>query len=217
MDAFDKLTYEQQHAKEIQNSRFGWFGGSDAKMLLDVYLKRRTFETMSNTQRNRFEVLMGWQPTPASFETPATRGGHAFEDYMQDKIAGFQNAQGIYGTIEREKCLRGQSYNYFGTMAHADYTIGNSVFELKYIYNTPTAKVAQRYECQLQWYYMLGADNVVLVHGEGCAELFQCFRVREWYIPRDEGLIAALREACEWADFVIERAVQMRQNSQDIC
>lgn len=217
MNDFDKLTYEQQHAKEIQNSRFGWFGGSDAKMLLDVYLKRRTFETMSNTQRARFEVLMGWhQPRFGELNTPAVRGGHAFEDYMQDKITSLQNAQGIAGTLVRERCMRGESYNYFGTMAHADYTIGDSVFELKYIYNTPTQKVAQRYECQLQWYYMLGAENVVLVHGEGCAEPFQCFRVHEWYIQRDEELIAALREACEWADFVIDKAMQMCQNTQDI-
>lgn len=215
MNDFDKLTATQQHAKEIQNSRFGWFGGSDAKMLLDVYLKRRTFATMSNTQRNRFEVLMGWQPTPSSFETQATRSGHAFEDYMQDKIKSLQNA--VTGTLEREKVLRGDLYNYFGTMAHADYVIGERVFELKYIYNTPTEKVAERYECQLQWYYMLGADSVVLVHGEGCAEPFQCFRVHEWYVPRDEELIAALREACEWADYVIEKEAQMRKNTQDMC
>ena len=212
MNAFDKLTNAQTHAQEITGSRFGWFGGSDAKTLLDVYLKRRDFDTMSNTQRNRFEVLMGWQQIPASFETPATRGGHAFEDYMQDKIKRLQNA--VTGTLEREKVLRGDLYNYFGTMAHADYIIGSSVFELKYIYNTPTEKVAQRYECQLQWYYMLGARDVILVHGEGCAEPFQCFRVHEWYVPRDEEMIAALREACEWADFVIEKAVQMRKNSQ---
>ena len=215
MNDFDKLTYEQQHAKEIQNSRFGWFGGSDAKMLLDVYLKRRTFETMSNTQRARFEVLMGWQPTPSSFETPSTRGGHAFEDYMQDKIKSLQNA--VNGTLEREKVLRGDLYHYFGTMAHADYVIGERVFELKYTYNSTTEEVAKRYKCQLQWYYMLGAKDVVLVHGEGCSEPFQCFRVHEWYVPRDEEMICALREACEWADYVIERAVQMRQNSQSMC
>ena len=136
MNDFDKLTAAQRHAKEIQNSRFGWFGGSDAKMLLDVYLKRRTFATMSNTQRARFEVLMGWQqPRVGELDTPAVRGGHAFEDYMQDKITGLQNAQSVSGTLDREKCLRGQSYHYFGTMAHADYTIGGTVFELKYIYN----------------------------------------------------------------------------------
>ena len=218
MDAFDKLTAAQQHAKEIQSSRFGWFGGSDAKMLLDVYLKRRDFLTMSNTQRARFEVLMGWQqPRVGDLDTPCIRAGHSFEDYMQDKIKGLKNAQCIKGTLERERFLMGAQYNYFGTMAHADYTIGDSVFELKYIYNTPTDKVAQRYECQLQWYYMLGADSVVLVHGEGCAEPFQCFRVHEWYISRDEELIAALREACEWADFVIDKEVQMRQNAQDMC
>lgn len=215
MNAFDQLTNAQTHAQEITGSRFGWFGGSDAKTLLDVYLKRRDFLTMSNTQRNRFEVLMGWQPTPSSFETPATRGGHAFEDYMQDKIESLQNA--ITGTLEREKVLRGDLYHYFGTMAHADYVIDERVFELKYIYNTPTAKVAERYECQLQWYYMLGAKAVVLVHGEGCAEPFQCFRFHEMYIKRDEELIAALREACEWADFVIDKEVQIRQNTQDIC
>lgn len=214
MNAFDQLTNAQTHAQEITGSRFGWFGGSDAKTLLDVYMKRRDFDTMSNTQRNRFEVLLGWQPTPSSFETPATRGGHAFEDYMQDKIKSLQNA--VTGTLEREKVLRGDLYHYFGTMAHADYVIGDRVFELKYIYNTPTAKVAERYECQLQWYYMLGAESVVLVHGEGCAEPFQCFRVHEWFIPRDDGMIAALREACEWADFVIDKAVQMRQNSQSM-
>lgn len=214
MNAFDQLTNAQTHAQEITGSRFGWFGGSDAKTLLDVYLKRRDFITMSKTQRNRFEVLMGWQPTPASFETPATRGGHAFEDYMQDKIKGLQNA--ISGTLEREKVLRGDLYHYFGTMAHADYVIGERVFELKYIYNTSTEKVAERYECQLQWYYMLGASDVVLVHGEGCADPFQCFRVHEWYVQRDEEMIAALRDACEWANFVIDKAVQMRQNSQSM-
>lgn len=214
MNAFDQLTNAHTHAQEITVSRFGWFGGSDAKTLLDVYIKRRDFLTMSNTQRNRFEVLMGWQPTPASFETPATRGGHAFEDYMQDKITSLQNA--ITGTLEREKVLRGDLYHYFGTMAHADYVIGERVFELKYIYNTPTEKIAERYECQLQWYYMLGARDVVLVHGEGCAEPFQCFRVHELYVPRDEEMIAALREACEWADFVIEKAVQTFQNTQSI-
>ena len=78
MDDFDKLTYEQQHAKEIQNSRFGRFGGSDAKMLLDVYLKRRTFATMSNTQRARFNMLMGWSVRYGGFDTPCIRGGRAF-------------------------------------------------------------------------------------------------------------------------------------------
>lgn len=220
MNAFDKLTNAQTHAQEITGSRFGWFGGSDAKTLLDVYLKRRDFMTMSNTQRNRFDVLMGWQPTPSSFETPATRAGHAFEDYMQDKIKSLQNA--VNGTLEREKVLRGDLYHYFGTMAHADYVIGERVFELKYTYNSTTEDVAKRYKCQLQWYYMLGAKDVVLVHGEECGEninglhVFQCFRVNEWYVPRDEELICALREACEWADFVIDKEVQMRQNSQSV-
>ena len=99
MNDFDKLTAAQQHAKEIQSSRFGWFGGSDAKMLLDVYLKHRTFDTMSNTQRARFNMLMGWSVRYGGFDTPCIRGGHAFEDYMQDKITGLQNAQGINGTL----------------------------------------------------------------------------------------------------------------------
>ena len=91
MNDFDKLTYEQQHAKEIQNSRFGWFGGSDAKMLLDVYIKRRTFATMSNTQRARFEVLMGWQqPRVGELDTPCIRGGHAFERARRGFLTALQ-------------------------------------------------------------------------------------------------------------------------------
>lgn len=163
------------HAQEISSSRVGGFGGSDAKMFRKVGM--RGLSALSNTDMKRIAVAMGiLPPFDCGTGTAAQQAGHDFEDYADRYMHGLPSVEewreeGVHvqrmPTIERERLLTSDLARNFKTFAHADFWLGEPiVVECKYSQKT-TEEVAKRYAEQLQWYYMMGAREVVLMHGWG--------------------------------------------------
>ena len=70
---------EIKHQQEIENTRVGGFGGSDAAMFLRI-AKKGGVEELSNTDRYRIAVAMGIKPYVPVSPTEAMNNGHIFED-----------------------------------------------------------------------------------------------------------------------------------------
>lgn len=187
MNAFDKLTARSQHAQDIAATRVGYLGGSDAKMVYKVAMQG--VGTLSRTDVKRLRVCMGIEQGGNFAGNMYTERGHDFEDY----IAGVLYA--IDDRVERERFMDGKKYNHFQAIAHADYYVAGTVYECKCVERKTTASVANDYAAQLQWYYMLGAERVILVHGtdkDTIADMVE--------IPRNDGFVAMLERGCEMID-----------------
>ena len=70
---------QQQHQMEIETSRVGGFGGSDAALFLRI-AKKGGVEGLSNTDLYRIAVAMGIKPYVPVSPTEAMQNGHIFED-----------------------------------------------------------------------------------------------------------------------------------------
>ena len=155
------------HQQEIETSRVGGFGGSDAALFLRI-AKKGGVEDLSNTDLYRIAVAMGIKPYAPVSPTEAMQNGHIFEDSYERMLKDSGT------TFEREVKLVAECQpTNFHIFAHADFiTDNNYVEECKFIQdNEKTADdVAKTYEAQLQWYYMLGVECVDLVRGYGNPE-----------------------------------------------
>lgn len=159
-----------EHAAEIAQSRVGGFGGSDADLFYRVGLGGMS--ALTATDLKRIAVMLGISQPDNFGGTPATNAGHDFEDYVDVYL--MQHAEGVANymavkkvTYTRELKMAKKLARNFATFAHADFVIGkNKVVECKYV-QKETAQVLRTYAAQLQWYYMLGATRVVLMHGTG--------------------------------------------------
>ena len=163
---------KNQHQQEIENTRVGGFGGSDAAMFLRI-AKKGGVEGLSNTDLYRIAVAMGIKPYAPVSPTEAMQNGHIFED----SYARYLDAHGK--PYEREvKLMAKEQPKNFAIFAHADFTFVEKfntdynfilVHECKFIQDSTTTveEVAKNYQAQLQWYYMLGADYVNLIRGYG--------------------------------------------------
>lgn len=175
----DKNTHQQ----EIIRSHRNGFGGSDAAM----FYKLGNGGTLSNTDRRRVMVALGKAEPDIIETTPAMEAGHLFEDLIENEIAF---------SAREYKMTYDEHYPHFDIFAHADFVIlddnGTHVTECKYS-QKDTSDVIKTYYCQLQWYYMLGASSVTLLHGGGGVFPFSC----EWYesipIERDDATIDVMR------------------------
>ena len=184
------------HAQEITSTRSLGFGGSDASMILRI--GKGGFNAITKSDRERIKVVKGlteYIPTPS---TPAMQAGHDFEDY----ISGISSL--LFGDgVEREKFLTREGYQHFKVFAHADYAVptadGLDIFELKYSKKS-TDEVLATYHAQFQWYYLLGATEVHLVHGHNNGKGFDMVGVTSLPIPRDESVIAHLAEGLRMLD-----------------
>lgn len=184
------------HAQEITSTRSIGFGVSDAAMILRI--GKGGFDAITKSDRERIKVVKGladYVPTPS---TPAMQAGHDFEDY----IAGISSL--IFGDgVEREKFLTREGYKHFQVFAHADYAVptadGLNIFELKFSKKT-TDEVLTTYHAQCQWYYLLGATEVHLVHGLNDGEGFDMTKVSTIYVERDESVIDYLAEGLRMLD-----------------
>lgn len=156
----------QNHAQEIQRTRVGGLGGSDAAMVLRI--AERGLAGLTATDIRRLCVMIG-TAEQVQFETPHTNAGHAFEEYAE-QVLPFGG-----GSYEREKYITKPLADQFKTFAHADFAFvdvsGLNIIECKYV-QKQTAKVIETYFAQLQWYYMLGAQKVFLYHGTGAVDPF---------------------------------------------
>lgn len=172
--AKENLTFEQhaqqvssaeEHAQEIQQTRIGGLGGSDADLLLRV--GRNGLSALTATDMKRLSVMLGIAEQETWNGNAYTNAGHAFEDYVAETAAF-----GADVTMDRETYIEKTLARNFKTFAHADFTCktkgkrGFEVVECKYV-QKDTDAVAKEYEAQLQWYYLLGAKSVCLLHGSG--------------------------------------------------
>ena len=164
---------QQQHQQEIENTRVGGFGGSDAALFLRI-AKKGGVEGLSNSDLYRIAVAMGIKPYAPVSPTEAMQNGHIFED----SYARYLDAQGKQYEREVKLIAECQPEN-FHIFAHADFTFNGKIYntndtfifvhECKFIADeSKTADdVAETYKAQLQWYYMLGAEYVNLIRGYG--------------------------------------------------
>ena len=161
------------HQKEIENTRVGGFGGSDAALFLRI-AKKGGVEGLSNTDLYRIAVAMGIKPYVPVSPTEAMQNGHIFEDSYERYL----DAQGKPYQREVKLVAKKQPKN-FKIFAHADFTFDGKVYktnntfifvhECKFIQDQATTieEVAKNYQAQLQWDYLMGAESVDLIRGYG--------------------------------------------------
>ena len=176
------------HQQEIESTRVGGFGGSDAALFLRI-AKRGGVEGLSNTDLYRIAVAMGIKPYVPVPVTEAMNNGHIFEDsyarMLKDSGRSFEREMRLIA-----EC---QPVN-FAIFAHADFINHNYdyVEECKFIAdeNKTADDVAEIYKAQLQWYYMLGVECVDLVRGYGNPEYPI---IQHISIDKDENIIDELK------------------------
>lgn len=176
----------QAHAQEIQQTRVGGLGGSDAAMIYKIGLSG--LSALNNTDMKRLAVMLGKAEQDNWGGNAYTNAGHAFEDYAENVLPWGESG------YEREKVIESKLARNFRTFAHADFVTGewrNDVIECKFVQDT-TARVIEKYYVQLQWYHMLGANTVTLYHGTGTAEPFAVDSGELVNIERDENAIRIL-------------------------
>lgn len=193
MNEFEQLSAKQSHAEEIKTSRVGGLGGSDAAMVLKI--GRNGLQSLCNTDVKRLRVMLGLDE-PCNFGgNAATEAGHAFEDYIEERLKMIFPIGYI-----REAKMIGEYYGNFNTFAHADFlTESKKVIECKFVQDT-TNNVLAKYYAQLQWYYYLGADCVTLCHGVGHVEPFEVIDYTFLDVPRDEQTIEVIRNGLRLID-----------------
>lgn len=141
--------------------RSGYLGGTDASLVgrLGGGLRAHLNHFL------RLAVAYGVLPGRYLGQVPKTEAmeaGHQFENYFFDTFKD-QTAH-----VERQYILRKNMEGLPLLIVHADgYDAERgTALELKFSrYHTTT--VLKRYHWQLQWYYFLGAKEVILVHGSG--------------------------------------------------
>ena len=197
------------HQMEIESTRVGGFGGSDAALFLRI-AKRGGVEGLSNTDLYRIAVAMGIKPYVPVPVTEAMQNGHTFEDSYERILKD----SGIT-TYEREVKLVAecQPAN-FRIFAHADFIINGKTYnkpvkkfvivhECKFIQDEEKTAddVAETYKAQLQWYYMLGVEYVDLIRGYGNPEYPS---TQNLVIDKDEAIVEQLLQGIQLLDDAIE-------------
>ena len=185
---------EINHNEEIRATRVGGFGGSDAAMVLAIAKAIEAGEKLTTTQRHRLNQLKGIEQVP-QFSNADTEAGHRFED----EVAATLNESWSRESVIYDES--GDIYENFRIFAHADFywPIAGSVKECKWTRTLDLDGLCERYQPQLQWYYLLGAHAVSLAYcifntesGEeerGCVD-----------VPRDDNMIDDLRAALRIID-----------------
>ena len=186
---------EIKHQQEIENTRVGGFGGSDAAMFLRI-AKKGGVEELSNTDLYRIAVAMGIKPYVPVSPTEAMNNGHIFEDSYARMLK-----DSIWAVDREVKLVAECQPANFRIFAHADFVINGKsavkkfliVHECKFIQDEEKTVdvVAETYKAQLQWYYMLGVvEYVDLIRGYGDPEYPS---TQSLIIDKDEEIIDSLK------------------------
>lgn len=188
----------QEHAQEIRQTRVGGLGGSDAAILEKIGYGG--LAALTQTDNKRIAIMLGMAEQSDWGGNAYTNAGHLFEDYAETHLP-------FGGEYKREEFIEKKLALNFKTFAHADFTTRNgagamTVVECKFVQNS-TEHVITRYYAQLQWYYMLGADTVMLYHGVGNVDPFEVLDGTLIEIERDENTIKALLEGIKILDEAI--------------
>lgn len=200
---------QQQHNAEIINSRVGGLGGSDAAILLKI--GKNGLNALTATDQKRLAVMLGLAEYKPFAGNAYTVAGHLFEDYVDSTVFSDANTKAIAELghnleYQRELKIETKLARNFATFAHADFASLDAhpvVVECKYVVGKTTAEVAQQYAAQLQWYYILGASKVALLHGTGNVEPFAVDDAEILIIERDAQVIAAILNGVETLDKAI--------------
>ena len=182
--------------EELKRSHANGFGGSDAKMFAKIGTKG--IESLSTTEKKRILVALGKMEADDFGGNVYTEAGHLFEEWCEK--------QGLTSGCDREKYIEAKGMaRHFKIFAHADFydDTTNAVVECKYSQDD-TAKVYDDYLPQLQWYYMLGADKVTLVHGRGKVLPFDVDGIMPVDVDRDDEYIYWLRHGIALLDQAID-------------
>ena len=185
----------ENHQQEIETSRVGGFGGSDAAMFLRI-AKKGGVEELSNTDLYRIAVAMGIKPYVPVSPTEAMNNGHIFEDSYARMLK-----DSIWAVDREVKLVAECQPANFRIFAHADFVINGKsavkkfliVHECKFIQDEEKTVdvVAETYKAQLQWYYMLGVvEYVDLIRGYGDPEYPS---TQSLIIDKDEEIIDSLK------------------------
>ena len=198
----------KNHQQEIENTRVGGFGGSDAAMFLRI-AKKGGVEGLSNTDLYRIAVAMGIKPYAPVPVTEAMQNGHTFEDSYEKMLKD----SGVNFDREVKLVAECQPEN-FRIFAHADFIINGKTYnkpvkkfvivhECKFIADEEKSAddVAETYKAQLQWYYMLGVEYVDLIRGYGDPNHPS---TQDLIIDKDEDIIDALKLGIRLLDDAIE-------------
>ena len=183
-----------KHQQEIENTRVGGFGGSDAALFLRI-AKKGGVEGLSNTDLYRVAVAMGIKPYVPVPPTEAMNNGHIFEDsysrYLDGQSKPYEREVKLVAECQPEN---------FHIFAHADFLLNEKtavkkfviVHECKFVQDEEKSAddVAETYKTQLQWYYMLGVDYVDLIRGYGNPEFPH---TQDLAIDKDEEIIDNLK------------------------
>lgn len=185
---------------EIKASHATGFGGSDAALILRA---AKNPDTLSVTDFRRIRQAFGLEPlADDEAYTPAMAKGHDFERWYGEHLA---QIEAEFGTnFEAEHLLEADFGTPFRTFAHADFFepngLGGYVTECKCTQDDDVDAVKQRYHAQVQWYYLLGADEVYLAWHPSTTFDFSEHHLVEVYIPRDEAIIGQLRQGIDNID-----------------
>lgn len=194
MTTASKKELKQAHQQEIEQSRVGGFGGSDAKMFYKIGLNG--LSALSNTDKMRIRVAKGIDEYKPIMQTEAMQKGHDFEDWWEDWFGGaFRDFKREY-RVEPDAKL---AVN-FDVFAHADFygMKDKWAIELKCVSNVDT--VQDDYMAQLQWYFMLGCRAVGLVVCDSKAENFDDGLQDNTGVYADEYYIETLRHGIKLLD-----------------
>lgn len=186
---FDEYTAREAHQQEIADTRVGYLGGSDAHIAYRVC--EVGIQGLSATDTDRLKVAFGLTEEKKWGGNKYTDRGHAFEEYME-KLFDTMGQE-----VEREWVMKGDTYQHFSVLAHADFydPETKTVYECKCVVGKTTAKVEAQYYAQLQWYYMLGAEKVVLVHG---TDEVTCMEMS--VVERNDGYIDIMKQGLRTID-----------------
>lgn len=184
---WEEFNNRQAHQEDINASRIGHLGGSDATMVYKV--GRKGINSICATDKKRLAVCLGLTEPTTWGGNKWTDAGHDFEDNFGKEL----ETRGVQ--FEREKLFHGEQFNHFATCAHADFVVRNTVYECKCVKSKTYEAVLTRYFAQLQWYYMLGADKVFLVHATAPTEKYTTT-----FVPRNETVINIIRDGLKLLD-----------------
>ena len=173
------------HKTEIEVTRVGGFGGSDAAMFYRVGLKG--LSALTNSDKKRIRVAKGIDEYKPIQVNEAMQRGHDFEDWYSEN---YQSA-----AMERERKFSKNLSKNFDTFFHADFS-DTFIYELKTTVNTD--EVLSTYEAQLQWQHMISGLPVYIVISDSSLPFENCSEPIE--VKRNEKIIEILLNGIKLLD-----------------
>ena len=171
------------------------FGGSDAKLFYK--LGSQGLNSLSHTDCRRIRQALGREPLTEIPPTAAMQKGHDFEAWCLNVVPDDFRPE-----VEMEQPMAKS----FATFAHADFLRANdegvTVIECKCTQGD-VDKTYNDYYAQLQWYFIMGADEVILWHHPSDLFDFTEDELSMETIDRNEDVIGIMRRGVKMLDEAI--------------